>query len=91
MTRFELHADKFRNMQLRQVEHMKRHLEAREALQSHIDTRNKWMQRQKNANFRNEYDRIRGEMTRSTVHPHVKEKLKARAHELKNLFSQGNL
>jgi ABC-type phosphate transport system auxiliary subunit len=91
MTRFDVHADKFRNMQLRQIEHMKRQLEARETLQSHTNTRRKWLERQKNANFRNEYDRIRGELSRSALPHQSKVKLQNREKELERLFSRGNV
>lgn len=81
----------YSNMQLRQVEHMKRQLDARDAKQQNAATRHKWLERQKNANYRNEYDRIRGELSRTSLHHHTKEKLLKREGQLKRLFSEGNV
>jgi hypothetical protein len=49
------------------------------------------LERQKNANFRNEYDRIRGELSRSALPHQSKVKLQNREKELERLFSRGNV
>ena len=73
-------------MPLRQLEHVSRQLEARETKSKHNLTRMQWLQRQSNANYRNELDRIRGEMSKSTVGPRTKERLANREKELADLF-----
>jgi hypothetical protein len=55
---------------------------------SHIMTRKNWMERQVNASYRNEYDRIRGDIAGSKGD---KTKLENRAKGLERLFSSGNL
>lgn len=45
------------------------------------------MERQTNANYRNEYDRIRGELTHYKLGSVDKQKLENRQKELRNLFS----
>jgi hypothetical protein len=78
------------NMHLRQLEHTARQLDARETKARHVATRVKWLERQKNANYRNEYDRVRGELSQSTLPHHSKVKLQNREKELERLFSRGN-
>ena len=43
-----------------------------------ISLRNKWLRDQKIANYQNEYDRIRGELSRSNLQGKTVEKLKER-------------
>lgn len=83
--------DKILNMHLRQLEHMARQIDARETKAKHAATRVQWLQRQKNANYRNEYDRVRGELSQSALPFQVKEKLQRREKELEKLFSRGNV
>ena len=47
--------------------------------------RNKWLRDQKIANYQNEYDRIRGELSRSTLQGKTVEKLKDRKDMLEKL------
>ena len=79
------------NMHLRQLEHVGRQMEARDIKSKHMLTRMQWLQRQTNTNYRNELDRIRGEMSRSTVPNQMRERLERREKDLESLFSHGNL
>jgi len=74
-------------LHLNQLEHVARILEARDTKTKNIVSRNKWMERQTNANYRNEYDRIRGELTHYKLGSVDKQKLENRQKELRNLFS----
>ena len=50
-----------------------------------ISLRNKWLRDQKIANYQNEYDRIRGELSRSNLQGKTVEKLKDRKTMLEKL------
>ena len=50
-----------------------------------ISLRNKWLRDQKIANYQNEYDRIRGELSRSNLQGKTVEKLKDRNAVLEKL------
>ena len=50
-----------------------------------ISLRNKWLRDQKIANYQNEYDRIRGELSRSHLQGQTVEKLKDRKDMLEKL------
>ena len=76
---------------MRQLEHIARIMEARESKSKHIATRKQWMERQKNASYRNEYDRIRGELTHYKLGAVDRQKLQNREKELQMLFSSGNV
>jgi hypothetical protein len=78
-------------LHLRQLEHLGRQIEARDIKAKHLATRREWLQRQTNANYRNEYDRLRGELSRSTLPFVDKSRLQQRERELERLFSSGNV
>ena len=79
-------------MHLRQLEHMARQIDARESKVKSMATRRKWVERANNASYRNEYDRIRGELSHYSRMPTTdREKLQKRAKDLERLFSSGNL
>jgi hypothetical protein len=78
-------------MHLRQLEHAQRQIDARETKSKHIMTRKNWMERQANANYRNEYDRIQGELSHWRGSTTDKQKLKNRSRNLQRLFSAGNV
>ena len=78
-------------MHLKQLEHAQRQIDARETKVKHNMTRKNWMERQTNANYRNEYDRILGELSHWRGSATNKEKLKNRAVDLQRLFSAGNV
>ncbi len=73
-------------MRLRQLEHVVRQLDARETKARHVATRVKWLERQKNANYRNEYDRVRGELSQTVLSDHSKVKLQNRQKQLEQLY-----
>jgi hypothetical protein len=79
------------NMHLRQLEHAQRQIDARETKVKHSMTRKHWMERQANANYRNEYDRIQGELSHWRGSGTDKEKMKNRAAQLQRLFYAGKV
>jgi hypothetical protein len=78
-------------MHLKQLEHAQRQIDARETKVKHNMTRKNWMEIQKNANYRNERDRIMGELSHWRGSTTDKEKLQNRAAQLQRLFSAGNV
>ncbi len=78
-------------LHLNQLEHVARIIEAMDSKSKHISTRRKWMERQTNANYRNEYDRIRGDLAHYKLGAVDKQKLQNREKELRALFSSGNV
>ena len=83
--------EKYQNMHTRQVEHATKQWEARENKVANSAKRRQWIERQNNVNYRNEYDRIRGELERGRL-PFVSIlQLRRRAAELERLFSNAGL
>ena len=58
---------KYQNRHLRQLEHAAKQYEGREMKSKNNMMRKEWLERQTNANYRNEYDRIRGELSRNKI------------------------
>ena len=83
--------EKILKMHFRQMDHAVRAMDARENKSKHNLTRMQWVARQNNANYRNELDRLRGELAHSRLNCHSRERLAHREHELDALFSQGNI
>ena len=83
--------DKYQNRHIRQVEHAAKQWEARALKVKSDSERRRWLERQNNASYRNEYDRIRGELSRYKIPFGSKPKLEKRAEELRKLFSSGNV
>ncbi len=54
--------DKYKNRSIRQIEHAAKQWEAK-ANKVASDNRRKWLERQDSANYRNEFDRLRGELS----------------------------
>ena len=79
------------NMHLKQLEHAQRQIDARETKVKHNATRKQWIERQANANYRNEYDRIMGELSHWRGGTTDMFKLRNRARDLQRLFSAGNV
>jgi hypothetical protein len=85
--------EKYQNRHVRQIEHMAKQWQARESKVANNAKRKEWMERQNNANYRNEYDRIRNYLEHSRIpfgNP-ARLKLAHRRHELERLFSSGNV
>jgi hypothetical protein len=83
--------EKCQNRHIRQVEHAAKQWDARASKVKNNNERRRWLERQNNTNYRNEYDRIRGELSRYRIPFGSKPKLEKRAEELHKLFSSGNV
>jgi len=83
--------EQYQNRHIRQVEHAAKQWEAREAKVKNNQMRREWVERQSNANYRNEYDRITGELAHRKIPFQTMEKLQRREAELQRLFSSGNV
>ena len=55
--------EQYQNRHVRQLEHAAKQYEARESKTKNNNMRRQWLERQTNANYRNECDRIRGELS----------------------------
>jgi hypothetical protein len=83
--------DQLGTMHASQLDHVDRMLQARENKTKSLVVRRKWMERQANANYRNEYDRIRGELSHNKLGSVDRQKLKNREAELEKLFSRNSV
>ena len=83
--------EKYQNRHIRQVEHATKQWEARANKDANNNNRRKWLERQNNTNYRNEYDRISGELAHFKIPFGSPHKLSTRQEELRNLFSSGNV
>ena len=59
--------EKYQNRHTRQMEHATKQWEARANKVANSANRRQWIERQNNANYRNEYDRIRGELSHALM------------------------
>ena len=78
-------------MHLRQLDHVGKILEARENKTKSLTLRRKWTERQANANYRNEYDRIRGELFHNKLSSVDRKRLSEREEYLHKLFSRDSV
>ena len=83
--------EQYQNKHFRQLEHAAKQWEARETKTKNNNLRKQWLERQTNANYRNEYDRIRSELAHRKIPFETRDKLQRRAAELQKLFSSGNV
>ena len=83
--------EKYQNRHIRQVEHATKQWEARARKVANNNNRRNGPERQNNTDYRNEYDRIRGELSHYKIPYGSTMRLKKRREELKNLFSSGNV
>ena len=83
--------EKYQNRHIRQVEHATKQWEARANKVANNNNRRKWLERQNNKNYRNEHDRISGELSRYKIPFGSPHRLKTRQEELHHLFSSGNV
>ena len=83
--------EKYQNRHVRQIEHAAKQWEARESKVKNNNMRRLWLQRQTNANYRNEYDRIRGYLAHRKIPMKTQYQLEEREKELHKLFSSGNV
>jgi len=78
-------------LHLRQLDHLGKILEARENKTKSLNLRRKWTERQANANYRNEYDRIRGELSHNKLSSVDRKRLSEREEYLHKLFSRDSV
>ena len=83
--------EKYQNRHTRQVEHATKQWEARANKVANNVNRRQWIERQNNANYRNEYDRLRGELSHARLPFESMQRLRRRVAELERLFSLGNV
>ncbi len=83
--------EKYQNRHLRQIEHATKQWEGREAKIKNNNMRKQWIEKQNNASLRNEYDRIRGDLSHHKVQHASVHRLKQRQDEVHKLFSSGNV
>ena len=83
--------EKYQNRHVRQVEHVAKQWEARANKVANNNNRRQWLERQNNASYRNEYDRLRGELSHYRIPYGSVHRLRSRQQELDNLFSSGNV
>ena len=78
-------------MHLRQLDHIGKIMEARENKTKSLVLRRKWLERQANANYRNEYDRIQGELSHNKLSSVDRNKLSKREARLNSLYSRDSV
>ncbi len=83
--------EKYQNRHIRQVEHAAKQWDARASKVKNNNERRRWLERQNNANYRNEYDRLRGELSHNRIPFGSTQRLKKRNEELIRLFSSGDV
>ena len=83
--------EKYQNRHMRQIEHAAKQVEARESKTKSNHMRRVWMQRQNNSNYRNEYDRVVGELGHYRIPFKTISQLEQRDERLRKLFSSGNV
>ncbi len=76
----------YQNRHLLQIEHAAKQSEARDAKGKNNMMRKQWLERQTNANYRKEYDRIRGDLSSNKVPYKSMMQLKKRKDNLQRLF-----
>ena len=79
--------EKYQNMQTLLVEHATKQWEARENKVANNKRRMEWIERQNNANYRNEYDRIRYELEHARIPFGTNELRRRRIAHFNRLFS----
>ena len=83
--------EQYQHRHLRQVEHASKQAEARDAMGKNNMMRKQWLERQTNASYRNEYDRIRGDLSRNKVPYKSMLQLMQREKDLKRFFSSSSV
>ena len=83
--------EKYQGRHVRQIEHAAKQWEAKANKVSNATNRRKWLERQDNANYRNECDRVRGELSRYRIPFGSKPRLENRKKRVRDLVSSGNV
>ena len=75
-----------KNLHLRQIQHLQKELDAIQTIKNYNLHRYRVLQQQRNKDYRNEYDRLIGELSKTNLPATVKHELKKkRAHALKQM------
>ena len=82
--------DHIEKMHMLQLEHLRQKLKGAETKRKSIKERNDFLEKQNNINYRNEHDRILGELTNTRLPLKTKYQLENRAEYLKKLYELGN-
>ena len=83
--------EQYQNRHLRQIDHASKQSEARDAKGKNNMMRLQWLERQTNANYRNEYDRIRGDLSRNKIPYRSMLQFQKREKDLQRLFSSSSV
>ena len=75
-----------RDLHLNQLLRLKKELEAVEAVKSYNFNRVKFLERQNNLNYKNEYDRLEGELSRGNITGYAKRNIEKRKEFLKKIY-----
>ena len=78
--------EQYQNRHMRQIEHAAKQWDARENKVKSSNLRRQWLERQTNANYRNEYDRIRGELAHRKLTGRTLHGLRERQKELQKIM-----
>lgn len=80
-----------KNLHLRQIQHLQKQLDAIETIKNYNLHRDRFLQQQKNKNYRNEYERLLGELSQNTNLPATtKKKLHKRKAVLKEILDNSD-
>ena len=77
--------DKHIASKIKYFENLKKQLDFHSTKEGSTEIRRKWLQKQKQMNYNNEYDRIRGIMEQNNVKEATVENLKRRRKEIENM------
>ena len=83
--------EKYQNRHLRQIEHAAKQVKGRESKTKNNNMRRVWLQRQNNANYRNDYDKMLNEPQGKQNPFQTMSQLETRDEKLRKLFSSGNV
>ena len=78
--------EKHQNTHARQVDHATKQWEARENKVANNKKRKEWIERRNNVTYRNEYDRVRGDLQRARLPFGNIHQFRRRVAELQRLF-----
>ena len=83
--------EQYQNRHLRQIDHASKQSEARDAKGKNNTRRLQWLERQTNASYSNEYDRIRGDLSRNKIPYRSMLQFQKREKDLQRLFSSSSV
>ena len=74
-----------KKIHLRQIQHLQKELDAIQTIKNYNLHRYRVLQQQRNKDYRNEYDRLIGELSKTNLRATVKHELRKRAQSLKQM------